>query len=224
MDGRVIAIGDIHGCVDALRAVVGSIQPALGDTLVTLGDYVDRGPRSKQVIDFLIKLKSVCNLVCIHGNHEEMMTDVIVERNPPYDWLRYGGVDTLDSYGFTGDVTVVPTSHLEFLESLVPFYETDSHFFVHANYDPTLPLDDQPIDLLRWIKLTDIVPGPHRNGKIAIVGHTHHREGEIFQLPHLVCLDTYCYGGKWLTAMDVATGELWQSDMSGKLREKAESQ
>ncbi|MCY2974910.1 MAG: metallophosphoesterase family protein [Planctomycetota bacterium] len=219
MDGRVIAIGDIHGCVDALRALVESIQPTPEDTLVLLGDYVDRGPHSKQVVDFLIGLRETCKLVCLYGNHEEMMADVVVDGNPPYDWLRYGGVDTLDSYGFVGDLSVVPVSHREFLEELVEFYETDSHFFVHANYDPTLPLDDQPSDLLRWIKLSEIIPEPHRSGKIAIVGHTHHREGEIFQLPHLICLDTYCYGGKWLTAMDVGSGQVWQSDKNGNLRE-----
>jgi serine/threonine protein phosphatase 1 len=219
MDGRVIAIGDIHGCVDALRTLVESIQPTPEDTLVLLGDYVDRGPHSKQVVDFLIELQGSCKLVCIYGNHEEMMADVVVDGNPPYDWLRYGGVDTLDSYGFVGDLSVVPASHREFLEELVEFYETDSHFFVHANYDPALALDDQPSDLLRWIKLSEIIPEPHRNGKIAIVGHTHHREGEIFQLPHLICLDTYCYGGKWLTAMDVGSGQVWQSDKNGNLRE-----
>jgi len=118
-----------------------------------------------------------------------------------------------------GDLSVVPVSHREFLENLVEFHETESHFFVHANYDSDLPLDDQPSDLLRWIKLSEIVPEPHKNGKIAIVGHTHHREGEIFRLPHLICLDTYCYGGKWLTAMDVGSGRLWQSDKNGNLRE-----
>jgi len=222
MDGRVIAIGDIHGCVDALKAVIQSIQPSSADTLVALGDYVDRGPKSKQVIDFLLELRSTCNLICLYGNHEEMMASVIVEGNPPYSWLRYGGVDTLDSYGFVGDISVVPDTHRAFLESLSPYYETDSHFFVHANYDPTISLDDQPVDLLRWVKLSEVTPGPHRNGKTAIVGHTHDRDGEIFQRPHLICLDTYCYGGKWLTAMDVISGQLWQADMSGQLREKVE--
>ncbi len=97
------------------------------------------------------------------------------------------------------------------------YFENDTHFVVHANYDPDLPLDEQPDDLLRWVKLTQEVPGPHMSGKRAVVGHTHDREGRIFEVPHLVCIDTYCYGGKWLTAMELESGKIWQSDPYGKL-------
>ncbi len=219
MAGRTVAIGDIHGCSVALRTIVELIRPTQDDTIVTLGDYVDRGPDSKGVIDYLIDLRQRCNLVTLYGNHEEMMREVIIEEQPPYDWLRHGGVDTLDSYGFVGDLRVIPQNHREFLESLVDFHRTETHFFVHANYDPGLELENQPPQLLRWIKLSESLPQPHINGLKAVVGHTHDRNGAILELPHLICLDTYCYGGFWLTAMDVDSGEIWQVAADGSIRE-----
>jgi serine/threonine protein phosphatase 1 len=219
MSGRVIAIGDIHGCLVALRSLIELIQPRPNDTLVTLGDYVDRGPDTRGVIDFLLDLKTRCHLVPLFGNHEEMMRQVVIERELPFDWLRHGGVDTLDSYKFVGDINVVPESHRNFLESLVDYYETDTHFFVHANYDPSLDLDKQPPEYLRWIKLTDTMPARHKSGKKAVVGHTHDREGAIVEIPHLICIDTYCYGGFWLTGLDVNSGEIWQVRPDGSQRE-----
>ncbi len=218
MSNRIIAVGDIHGCSKALDAILGAMQLTSNDTLITLGDYVDRGPDTKGVIDRLIELSTSCKLVPLLGNHEEMMLDVLQEQSPPYRWLQYGGVDTLDSYRFTGDMKVIPEDHREFLAKLVDYYETDENFFVHANYDPDLALDEQPIDLLRWVKLTESIPEPHFSGRRAVVGHTHDRGGEIFSLGHLICLDTYCYGGGWLTAMDMASGQLWQANVEGKLR------
>ena len=136
----------------------------------------------------------------------------------PYSWLGHGGVETMDSYGFTGDLGCVPAEHLEFIRRMPSFYENDTHFVVHANYDPELPLSEQPDDLLRWVKITEVLPGPHISGKRAIVGHTHDRQGELYEVPHLTCIDTYCYGGKWLTALDLDTGKVWQSDRMGNLR------
>ncbi len=218
MSGRLIAIGDIHGCTEALDAILAAIDLQAADTLVTLGDYVDRGPDSKGVVDRLIALKSQCNLVPLFGNHEEMMLDVVRDGQPPHRWLQYGGVETLDSYRFAGDMDVISAEHLEFFASLLDYYETDEHFFVHANYDPELGLAEQPQQLLRWLKLTDFTPPPHFSGKRAVVGHTHDRAGEIFDIGHLVCLDTYCYGGGWLTALEMHSGQLWQANMAGELR------
>ncbi len=108
MSNRIIAVGDIHGCSKALDAILGAMQLTSNDTLITLGDYVDRGPDTKGVIDRLIELSTSCKLVPLLGNHEEMMLDVLQEQSPPYRWLQYGGVDTLDSYRFTGDMKVIP--------------------------------------------------------------------------------------------------------------------
>jgi serine/threonine protein phosphatase 1 len=215
--GRTVVIGDIHGCLDALNSIIDAVAPSATDTIVTVGDYVDRGPNSKGVIDRLLELRETCHLVALRGNHEDMMLEVLRGDTPPFHWLNHGGVQTMDSYGFVGDLNCVPRSHREFLDNLPNYFENETHFVVHANYDPDLPLDEQPDDLLRWVKLTQEVPGPHMSGKRAVVGHTHDREGRIFEVPHLVCIDTYCYGGKWLTAMELESGKIWQSDPFGKL-------
>ncbi len=146
------------------------------------------------------------------------MLEVVREKQPPYRWLQYGGVDTLDSYGFFGDMSVIPETHFEFFRSMRDFFETDSHFFVHANYDPDVPLEQQSVHALRWRKLTEVTPGPHQNGKRAVVGHTHDRGGQIFDVGHLICIDTFCYGGRWLTALDVTNNTIWQADSEGHLR------
>lgn len=218
MSGRTIAIGDIHGCSVALNALLEAISPAPDDTIVTLGDYVDRGPDSKAVIDQLLALEAQCKLVALQGNHEEMMLDVVRGGEPPFRWLQYGGVDTLDSYRFAGDMKVIPEEHLRFFSNMVDYFETDNHFFVHANYDPDLPLAEQGKHALRWLKLTEVTPTPHVSGKKAVVGHTHDRGGEIFDIGHLVCIDTHCYGKGWLTALEVNEGTLWQTDKEGNLR------
>lgn len=218
MSERVIAIGDIHGCLKALTSLVDAINPSSTDTIVTLGDYVDRGPDSKGVIDYLIELRSRCKVASLLGNHEQMMMEVLSGHQEPYGWLRHGGVDTLESYGFCGDLSIVPEAHRDFLDGLLDYFETDSHFFVHANYAANLPLDSQPDELLRWVKLTELLPDPHFSGKRAIVGHTHNRGGEVVDLPHLVCIDTFCYGGFWLTALDVESGAILQSNQQGTIR------
>ncbi len=87
-----------------------------------------------------------------------------------------------------------------------------------ANYDPQLELAKQDTQLLRWEKLTDNIPTAHTSGKRVILGHTHQRDGEILDLGYLVCIDTFCYGGGWLTALDVHSNQLWQANLEGELR------
>jgi serine/threonine protein phosphatase 1 len=214
---KTIVIGDIHGCLKAFNAILQALQLTPDDTVITIGDYVDRGPDSRGVIDRLIALRDQVQLVPLLGNHEEMMLEVLDKKVEPYSWFMHGGAKTMESYGFEGDMAIVPESHLEFLRNLLPYHETDTHFFVHANYDPRLPLAEQPPQLLRWVKLTERMPGPHQSRKKAVVGHTHDPEGQILKLPHLVCIDTYCYGGRWLTAMDIDTLSLWQATEEGEL-------
>lgn len=217
MTRRSIAIGDIHGCAVALQALIAAIQPGPSDTIISLGDLVDRGPDSKSVVDQLLALREKCNLVFVKGNHEEMMLDVVAGQSPQ-EWLKHGGVATLDSYGFTGDLTVIPKLHIEFMENALDYYETESHFFTHGNYEPQKDLDQQDAMVLRWRSLIESTPGPHKSGKKAVVGHTPDKSGEIFDIGHLICIDTYCYGGAWLTAVDVESGQLWQANEEGELR------
>jgi serine/threonine protein phosphatase 1 len=219
MPSRIIAIGDVHGCSRALERLLEAIGPGSDDVFVPLGDYVDRGPDSRGVIERILELETSCTVRPILGNHEEMMRVVLDQHASPADWLRYGGVATLESYGFDGDLRVVPDSHRDFLGRCLDYYETDGHFFVHGNYLNDVPLAELDPEVLRWRSLIVWIPGPHRNGKIAVVGHTPEKSGEILDLGYLKCIDTYCYGGKWLTALDVMSGQVWQANQRGELRE-----
>ncbi|QEF98857.1 Serine/threonine-protein phosphatase 1 [Stieleria maiorica] len=219
MTQRLIAIGDIHGCRTALETLLDAVQPSAEDTVVTLGDYIDRGPDSRGVIETLIRLGERTQLVGVLGNHEEMMLEVLHHGGSHHAWLRYGGVETLESYGFDGDLDFLPPEHQQFLDALGDFYVAGDFFFTHAAYNPEVALEDQEIELLRWYSLTNGIPTQHQSGKTAVVGHTANRDGEILDTGHLICLDTYCYGGGWLTAMDVNTRQVWQANEQGELRQ-----
>ena len=217
MQDRIIAIGDIHGSADALQSLIKILTPRPSDTIVILGDVVDRGPQTKQAVDLLLDLSKKATVYSILGNHEEMMLRVLEGESPQF-WLQFGGIDTLESYGFTGDFSVFPESHLEYFQGMRNYFETDEFFFTHASYQYDLPLEYQTSEFLRWHSLRGGIPLPHINGKTCFVGHTSHKEGQIMDFGHLVCLDTYCYGGGWLTAMDVRTRQVWQTDLAGNAR------
>jgi serine/threonine protein phosphatase 1 len=219
MSRRVIAIGDIHGCAAALRAVVQAIKPAKGDTLIPLGDCIDRGPQSRQVIDELLALREECRLVPLLGNHEEMMLNFLDGRPQPDDWYEVGGAATLASYGPRRSVDEILPEHVDYLRTWADCFQTDTHFFVHASYEPQRPLHEQHWQTLRWHSLRDGVPESHVSGKVAVVGHTSQKDGQIFDVGHLICIDTYCWGGGWLTALEPSTGQVWQADRHGRMRE-----
>lgn len=214
---RVFAIGDLHGCSIALSALITAIDLQQHDTLVVIGDFVDRGLDSKGVLDQLIALQSKCNLVPILGNHDEMMLHARDGKSDFQFWLNCGGDTALDSYGSTSQLSLIPQSHFRFLESCRSYYETDTHVFVHANFKPEIPLDQLDDHTLRWLSLRDNVPpSRHCSGKTFVVGHT--PQPEVLDLGHLICIDTNCCGGGWLTAMDVNTKQIWQVNERGELR------
>ncbi len=217
MSNRLIAIGDIHGCSIALKAMLTAIDPQPSDTIVALGDYIDRGPDTRGVLELLIDLQQRTNLIPLLGNHEEMMLQVMRGEQPYQEWLRFGGLETLESYGFDGDMEFLPSDHKTFLDSLRGYYVQDKYFFTHAAYDPMLPFEKQPADLLRWHSLRDGIPDPHLSGATAIVGHTANHTGEVLDVGHLICIDTYCYGGGCLTALDVNERAIWQVNNDGML-------
>lgn len=214
---RVIAIGDIHGCAEALRALLEAIVPAADDTIITLGDCVDRGPNSREVIDQLCEVATNCNYVPLTGNHELMMLSAIDQQSLAGNWMMFGGQQTMASYG--NSLEQIPDEHIEFMRSFRRSFETDDHIFVHANYIADLDMVDQPERIIFWERLTSMVPPPHRSGKRVLVGHTPQADGEVLDLGHLVCIDTCCFAGGWLTAFDVTTNRVWQADVIGTLRE-----
>lgn len=209
-EGRLLAIGDIHGCVRPLEALLDTLQLTPLDTLVALGDFVNRGPASRQVLDTLIALQAQTRLVPILGNHEEEMLAAREDRQALARWLAMGGEATLASYAPEAQLADIPTAHWQFLEAALPWWECAEYFFTHANYDPALPLDQQSALELRWLSLGDRPPQPHLSGKTAIVGHTPNLAGHVVDFGFLRCLDTGCGLGGRLTAMDVRSRQTWQ--------------
>ncbi len=217
---RTIAIGDIHGCANALYGLIDAIAPQPEDQLIVLGDFVDQGSDTRAVIDQLLELRARCQLVCLLGNHEEMLIAARHNREARRYWEVCGGLPTLNSYGFGATLETIPAEHLSFIESGLDYYETDQHFFVHANYDPELPLDQQPPHILRWELLDPSSARRHLSGKTAFVGHTEQTSGEILDLGCVCCLDTACWRYGWLTAIEVNEREIWQLDRFGHLRQR----
>jgi serine/threonine protein phosphatase 1 len=214
---RTIAIGDIHGCSLALSALLERIRLEPSDRLVFLGDYVDRGPDSRGVLDIILTLRQLCDVVTLLGNHEAMLIDSLSEPQPVPMWVSHcGGGETIASYG--GSLQDMPGEHVEFLRGCRRFFETDTHLFVHANYLSHLPLDQQSDVVLLWQHLSMGIPLPHQSGKTAIVGHTPQRTGNILDLGYLKCIDTACFAGGWLTALDVDSGQFWQANREGGTR------
>jgi serine/threonine protein phosphatase 1 len=219
MPARTIAIGDVHGCAAALRSILDAIKPQADDTIVVLGDCVDRGPDSRGVIDALLALRERCKLVPLLGNHEEMMLNFLDGRAQPDNWLHCGGTQTMDSYLDADGKPNVPPAHIEYIRTWGDYWEAGNHFFVHGAYSPDLPLSGQRWNVWRWHSLRTSIPEPHISGKIAVVGHSSQKTGEILDVGHLICIDTYCYGGGWLTALEPATGRVWQADRAGPMRD-----
>ena len=217
-EGRTIAIGDIHGCATALETLLDALDLASSDTLVMLGDAIDRGPDSRAVIEQLLEVGKRCQFVPILGNHEQMLLDALANRVPMQDWLMHGGAETLDSYGKDAALSAVPEVHQEFIRSWGDYHETESHFFAHGNYLSECALASQPWEVMRWRSLKFSVPAMHESGKIAILGHTANKQGKVIDQGYFICIDTYCHGGKWLTALDPATGKIWQTNKEGQLR------
>ncbi len=217
MPARLIAIGDIHGCLAALRTILDAIEPEVEDTIVTLGDYIDRGPNSMDVMERMLQIQSSCRLVPLLGNHDEMLINIVNGQNELFaDWLLFGGNATLMSYGSL-KVAIIPEEHIDFLQSCRLYYETDQYIFLHGAYDPALPMERQDSETLLWGKLRPTPPEPHCSGKTVIVGHTAQRNGQILDLGYLKCIDTCCYGSGWLTAMELPSGRIWQADKGGRM-------
>ncbi|NND99076.1 MAG: serine/threonine protein phosphatase [Pirellulaceae bacterium] len=213
---RRFVIGDIHGCAKALRSLIEAIDPQADDELIFLGDYVDRGPDSRNVVDQLLDLKERCRVVALRGNHEIMLLGVALGGMDDTIWMNCGGLATVTSYG--GSLRKIPEKHIAFFQELLTYYETDDEIFVHAGYEPHLSMREQSDDIIYWTHLSSDVPPPHKSGKRVFVGHTPQPFGQVLDAEHLVCIDTYCFGNGYLTAMDLATGDLIQVDRHGFVR------
>ncbi|MHB8866789.1 MAG: metallophosphoesterase family protein [Pirellulaceae bacterium] len=217
-NGRTIAIGDIHGCSTALAALLAALDPQPDDMIVTLGDFVDRGPDSRGVIDQLIALEQACQLVALLGNHEQMLLGAQEGKSDREFWLKFGGQETLDSYWVPHGGAEIPASHLTFIRRCRRFLETETHIFAHANPAPNIPMEHQAENDLLWRPLDPDDAVGHYSGKTLIVGHTPQTDGRMLDLGFLKCLDTACHLSGWLTALDVHSGRIWQASQRSDRR------
>jgi serine/threonine protein phosphatase 1 len=168
---RTYAITDLHGRYDLLIQALNTIfrRPG-GGTVITLGDYVDRGPESRQIISHLMTLRDApqagWKVICLKGNHEDMMYETLMKPLDMGWWVGNGGGATLKSYN-----SEVPSNHLHWINQL-PSIHTDKHrVFVHAGVDPARPLDDQTEEFKLWYRYTDNADIGHGERHV-VHGHT----------------------------------------------------
>lgn len=232
---RVYAIGDIHGRLDLLETLLAQIERDDRDRgpaetqYIFLGDLIDRGPHSAQVVERLIDLKRDRPTTrLLLGNHEEVFLAVLADDLDAVKFFcRIGGRETIFSYGFTEEeyqqldypellervIARVPAEHRSFLDSFEDMIIIGDYAFVHAGIRPTEALDQQKTSDLRWIRREFL---EHRGGfeKVVVHGHTITEDVEIF--PHRIGLDTGAYASGLLSAMGFEGGERWLVQSRGE--------
>ncbi len=145
MNKDIVAIGDIHGCVRTLKTLWNKLKPYKDATHVFIGDYIDRGPASNEVVEFLLDVRYDRECIFLRGNHEQMLLDALKSDNVE-NWLYNGGDTTLKSYYNPKSVHDLPASHLEFYKDTRLYYETDDYFFVHAGAPPYQTIEESKND------------------------------------------------------------------------------
>ncbi len=212
---HTFVIGDIHGCLDEIDRLLDTLVPTAVDTVVFLGDYIDRGPASKGVIDRLLRLRREGpRCVFLKGNHEDMFLAFLGERGLYGEaFLGNGGGPTLRSYGLHGEFGAVrsdqlPPEHLEFLRSLEVRYAQGPFLCVHAGVDPGRPLAAQREEDLLWIR-GEFIRQPHPFPYTILFGHTPQRE-VLMDVPFKVGLDTGLVYWNKLSCLDLVEKRLFQ--------------
>jgi serine/threonine protein phosphatase 1 len=218
----VYAIGDIHGHADLLEQMhqliatdAASLTPGTDRLIVYLGDYVDRGPESRRVIDLLIGNRPEgFRAVHLLGNHDAWLLGFLLDPSFGPTWLHYGGDVTLHSYGVRLGIPQedlryyrqlqadlrerMPRDHVDFLQRLDLSFESGDYLFVHAGVDPALPLDQQTADHLLWIR-EPFLRSRRDLGRVVVHGHT--VESEPVVRANRVGIDTGAYWSGRLTCL-----------------------
>jgi serine/threonine protein phosphatase 1 len=216
---RTLAIGDIHGSYVALTTLLDRVAPRVDDRIIFLGDYIDRGPASREVVESLLELSSKFNLVFLRGNHEVMIIDSYYDALKTSLWQSYGGFETLISYGAQYNanwVSFIPESHWRFFKRTSRYLETETHIYVHGCLDAEADMTEQPDWLLYWEHVDRLKP--HKSDKRIVCGHSPQRSGQILDLGFALCIDTGAANGGWLTCLDVGSGDWWQSNEKRETR------
>lgn len=212
--GSIYAIGDIHGCYDKLMKLMEKIlkfYDPVKDTLVFLGDYIDRGPDSFPVTEYLIGLKrQIPGIVFLRGNHEEMLGQYLLGLDRS-SYLANGGRQTLESYmahNPGGGMQTVPRDHLHFYSSLSLYYASEEYIFVHAGIREKVPLEEQTSEDLLWIR-SQFVHSTYNFGKKVVFGHTPFPEPLVQK--NKIGIDTGAVYGNRLTCVKLPEMEFYQA-------------
>jgi serine/threonine protein phosphatase 1 len=221
---RIYAIGDVHGHVDLLGQLFAKIEadltrrPIARPLVVMLGDYIDRGPASRETIDLLIAYGRTHETVFLKGNHETYVFEFA--KNPAIlqHWQKFGALETLRSYGlktatFMSDVdlrelsqawqSAMPPAHLDFFSNLKMTFACGDYFFVHAGVRPGIPLHKQNENDLLWIR-EDFLESDENFGKLIVHGHTPVPEPDF--RPNRINIDTGAYATGRLTCLILEGG------------------
>jgi serine/threonine protein phosphatase 1 len=194
------AIGDVHGCLDKLVRLLARCRAHGGgepSRLVFVGDYIDRGPDSRGVVETLLALQREQEVIYLCGNHEAMVLDAL-ETNDHALWLRNGGGDTLASYGVTR-AAELPPAHLDWIAALRLTFDDGRRLFVHAGVNPSVPLDRQDERDLVWIR-EPFLSSRRDYGRLIVHGHTPLTTGVPDHRTNRLNIDTAAVFGGPLTA------------------------
>lgn len=225
LPARLFAIGDIHGCPNEVSLLLNYLrdneQLASDDLLIFMGDYIDRGPDSRAVIDILIEFrKRHANTVFLRGNHEDMLLDWLgYEGRSGASYLLNGGASFVASYGLSvfskpDEVQeVLPPEHLAFLLNLEGGVGVDSYLFVHAGINPLRTVDAQIDDDIFWIR-DEFICNVHNCDKTVVFGHTPYQD-VMFHLPYKIGVDTGLVYGNMLSCIELMDGSIFQIDRNG---------
>jgi serine/threonine protein phosphatase 1 len=206
-EGRLLAVGDIHGCLDHLERLMARVEPTAADRVVFLGDFIDRGPDGKGVLDYLLGFgRRFPRSVFLKGNHEAMFLDFLAGRDQLM-FLYNGGGTTLESYR-EAEVIRIPKAHLDFLAGLPACFATEDFIFVHAGLRPGLPLEAQEERDLLWIR-NEFIASDYDWGRTVVFGHTPVREP--FFSDNKIGVDTGAVFGRVLSCCDVRRRVCWNS-------------
>ncbi|MBU2055051.1 MAG: serine/threonine protein phosphatase [Proteobacteria bacterium] len=214
MTGRLLAIGDIHGCNHKLQRLLARIDlDPNADKLVFIGDFIDRGPDVRGVIETIIDLKETCkNMICLRGNHEDMFLNYYREGRDEELFFANGGGITLSSYGLTlADARAgrgFPENHLRFIASLPLSYETEAYFFVHAGLRPGIPVARQSTEDLLWIR-HEFIDSEYDFSKTVVFGHTALHEPLLEK--NKIGIDTGAVYGGCLTCIELPSRKIHQA-------------
>jgi len=212
---RTFAIGDIHGCLDKLEDLIAAVAPEKDDMMVFLGDYIDRGPQVRGVIDYLIDLAAEVPCIFLRGNHEDMFLEYLEFGTNKTMFFANGGLKTIDSYIGSSSFTMhdqiinaLPEAHREFYASMKWYYEDERYLFVHAGIKPGVSMDMQDRQDLIWIR-DDFIFSPTSLEKKVVFGHTPF--ARPFVKPDKLGIDTGAVYGGCLTAVELPQETFIQS-------------